>query len=87
MKKEREREKKRKKSSTYAKFDVSVFDFSVFYHWRELPQVSFLLVATKVCLLLQNFCRDKNGDVFVAAKVVYIFASQALGSAAVTTYL
>ena len=47
------------------------------YHWRELPQVSFLLrhmfvmtkhifcydkhafVATKVCLLQQNFCHDK----------------------------
>ena len=42
------------------------------YHWRELPQVSFFLsrqtrvscdksfVVTKVCLLRQNVCRDKN---------------------------
>ena len=43
-----------------------------FYHWRQLPQVSFSsrqntsFVATKVCLPLQNFCRHKI--IFVATK-------------------
>ena len=44
------------------------------HHWRELPQVSFLLrqtqktcfVATKVCLPRQSFCRNKV--LFVATK-------------------
>ena len=42
------------------------------YHWRELPQVSFLsrqntsFVMTKVCLLRQNLWRDKT---FVATNI------------------
>ena len=44
----------------------------VIYHWRELPQVSFLslqnrsFVTTKVCLPHQNICLDKI--LFVATK-------------------
>ena len=45
-----------------------------FYHWRELPQVSFLLrqkyacwdqtfVATNKCLLWLKFCHDKHNFV------------------------
>ena len=39
---------------------------AVCYHWRELPQVSFLLwqntsfVMTKVCLPWENFCLSQN---------------------------
>ena len=56
------------------------------YHWRELPQVSFLSRQTRVCrdkiklvaiklLLRQKFCHDKHAfiatkDMFVATKMI-----------------
>ena len=57
-----------------------------FYHWRELSQVSFLswqnrsFVATKVCLLWQNFCSNKimfimTEDVFCHDKSKLMFVT------------
>ena len=67
---------------------------AVYYHWWELPQVSFLSfvatntcfswqnkssVVTKVCLMQQKFCRDKNilvstnllsWQIFVVTKII-----------------
>ena len=49
------------------------------YHWRELPQVSFLsrqntsIVTTKVCLPRQQFCRDKI--MFVATNICFVATS------------
>ena len=49
-------------------------EVDVLYHWRELPQVSFLstqntsFVATKVCLPRQKYvCRNKH--TFVATEI------------------
>ena len=67
------------------------------YHWRELPQVSF--VATKVCLSRQFFCRDEHNFVttkiccdeynFVATKIILVAArrlvTNQLGTTAIET--
>ena len=53
----------------------------LFYHWRELTQVSFLsrqntsFVSTKVCLPRQNICRDKiclSGQTFCHDKHTFV---------------
>ena len=47
---------------------------AVMYHWRELPQVSF--VATKAGLPRQNFCTLSRQNIFVATNM-YVLSQQA----------